>query len=426
MTTYLEYTDPQGIPVDRQKQLLTRMLRELEPDWKRVLLLPPDATRSKSGAGLITNILYAALASTAEVDIMPALGTHAPMSTREKAHMFGTAIPEDRFLVHDWRNNLYEAGRIPRETMREWSEGKIDDTVDVCVDRILTDGYDAILSIGQVVPHEVAGMANYTKNVCVGAGGADIINKSHYLGAVYGMERIMGRIDTPPRKLYNQAVKELLADLPLHFILTVVGEAGDEKQPVVKGLFAGDDDAAFLAAAEMSQRENITYLDRPIQKAVVYLPPDEFKSTWLGNKAIYRTRMAMADDGHLIVLAPGVSTFGEDAEIDRLVRKFGYRGTPATLDAVTADADLRANLGAAAHLIHGSSEGRFKITYCPGPDLSREEIENVGFEWGNFDEVSAVYHPEKLVSGWNDDPEGGKLFFIPNPALGLWAVEGSI
>jgi hypothetical protein len=88
-------------------------------------------------------------------------------------------------------------------------------------------------------------------------------------------------------------------------------------------------------------------------------------STWLGNKAVYRTRMAMADGGELIILAPGVKEFGEDHEIDRLIRKYGYRGTPATLAAVKANEELRNNLSAAAHLIHGSSEGRFNSPTAP-------------------------------------------------------------
>ncbi|MDD4622421.1 MAG: D-mannonate epimerase, partial [Kiritimatiellae bacterium] len=158
------------------------------------------------------------------------------------------------------------------------------------------------------------------------------------------------------------------------------------------------------------------------KKCVVYLDPAEFKSTWLGNKAVYRTRMAMADGGELLILAPGVKEFGEDAQIDALIRKYGYFGTPKTLEAVKANADLQENLGAAAHLIHGSSEGRFGITYAPG-HLTREEIEGAGFKYADVKAMMARYNPEMLKDGINVMPDGEEIFYISNPAIGLWSVR---
>jgi hypothetical protein len=155
---------------------------------------------------------------------------------------------------------------------------------------------------------------------------------------------------------------------------------------------------------------------------VVYLEPQEFKSTWLGNKSIYRTRMAIADGGELIVLAPGLKEFGEDAEIDRLIRKYGYLTTPEILQLTKENEDLQSNLSAAAHLIHGSSENRFKITYCPG-SLSREEIENVNFNYADLDEMLQKYNPHELKDGLNTMPDGEEIFYISNPALGLWAYK---
>jgi hypothetical protein len=169
---------------------------------------------------------------------------------------------------------------------------------------------------------------------------------------------------------------------------------------------------------------NFELVPEPITKAVVYLDPHEFHSTWLGNKAVYRTRMALADGAELIILAPAVREFGEDKTIDGLIRKYGYRGTPATLAAVEANADLAAELSAAAHLIHGSSEGRFTITWCPGR-LSREEIEGVGFNYGNYAEMSEHYNPDKLSHGYNR-LDGEELFFVSNPGLGLWAHQSRL
>ncbi len=391
---------------------------------RKILLLPPDLTRFNSNAGEITEIIYEMLSPKGvKIDIMPALGTHFAMTEREIRAMFGSKIPLERFLVHDWRNSLRRLGQVSSPLISEWSEGKLDYTVNIEVNKILFEGYDLILSIGQIVPHEVVGMANYTKNICVGVGGQDTINKSHFLGAVYGMERIMGRIDTPVRKLFNYGVQNFMHDLPINYILTVMQKNQKSGKMEMRGMYVGNDMETFSEGAKLSQKVNLDLLDKPLKKVVVYLDHEEFKSTWLGNKSIYRTRMAMADDGELIVLAPGLKEFGEDPEIDRLIRKYGYRGTPATLDAVKKNLELQNNLSAAAHLIHGSSEGRFKVTYCPGPGMSLENIRSVGFNAEPHDKMSNIYDHSKLKDGFNKMPDGEEIFFISNPGLGLWALK---
>ncbi len=387
---------------------------------KRILLLPPDITRFYSEAGSITAYLHAYLKGRgAVVHVMPALGTHTPMTEPQIRSMFGPDIPLADFLVHDWRNGVKKVGTLPATFIRELSGGQLDYAVDVEIDKAVTDGgYDLILSIGQIVPHEVVGMANYTKNVCIGVGGKDIINRSHFLGAVVDMEKLMGRTDTPVRRLLNHAFETFLGHLPIQFIMTVIG--GNHDKLALRGLYIGREEA-YRRACELSRQVNLNLLDEPLKKVVVYLEPGEFKSTWLGNKSVYRTRMAIADDGELIVLAPAVREFGEDKAIDGLIRKYGYVGTPATLKAVKDNADLGGNLSAAAHLIHGSSEGRFTITYCTRPEnLTQAEVEGVGFKWMSYDEAAARYDPEKLKNGFNVI-DGEKVFYISNPALGLWA-----
>lgn len=399
-------------------ELLDQMLATMAP-LKRVLLVPPDMTRYQSWSGTLTCLLYERLKGSCHIEIMPALGTHVPMTAEELDKMF-PGVPHDLFKRHDWRNSLVQLGAVPAEFIREVSEGRVEFPVQVAVNRLLVDGnWDRIISIGQLVPHEVIGIANQNKNIFVGVGGGDSINKTHYLGAVYGMERIMGRAQTPVRAVLNYAEEHFAQNLPITYLLTVRGkdEAG---KLVTRGLFAGDGQESYLKGAELARKVNLTLLDRPIQKAVVYLDPEEFKSTWLGNKSIYRTRMAIADDGDLIVLAPAVKEFGEDKEIDRLIRKYGYRGTPHTIQQVEQNEELQGNLSAAAHLIHGSSEGRFRITYCTGK-LTREEVEGVGFQFGNLDAMLQRYNPEKLRDGWVTLPDGEEIFYVSNPGQGLWS-----
>ncbi len=390
----------------------------------KVLAIPPDYTRLPSRAGELTEISWEYYDDRL-TDILPALGTHTPMTDDQISHMFGKT-PANLIRIHDWRNDVVTLGRVSAEIVEEVSEYKVHFDWPVQVNRLLVEGnFDLILSIGQVVPHEVVGMANYNKNVFVGTGGFEAINKSHYVGAVYGMERMMGRADTPVRRLFNYASENFAKQLPIVYVLTVVGVNKEGKQQTY-GLFVGDDFAVFDVAAKLSLEVNFQMVEKPLKKVVVWLDPTEFKSTWLGNKSIYRTRMAIADGGELIVLAPALKEFGEDRTIDRLIRKYGYFGTPHTLRAVEENAELQENLGAAAHLIHGSSEGRFSVTYCPGKEhenLSQEEIESVGFQWDDIDKVMQRYDPAKLSEGFNILPDGEEIYYISSPALGLWAYR---
>jgi nickel-dependent lactate racemase len=383
----------------------------------RVLAVPPDQSREHSRAGELTGYIYKHYGDRLKA-VLPAIGTHTPMRPDQIAHMFA-AVPQELFKVHNWRTDIETLGEIPAEFIREQSEGKLDYSWPAQVNKLISSGgFDLILSIGQVVPHEVIGMANFTKNILIGAGGREGINRSHYLGAVYGMERIMGRAENPVRNVLNYASDHFLRHLPIVYVQTVVGRKADGGL-AVRGLFIGDDIDCFLRAAELSLKVNFEILDKQITKAVVMLDPSEFHSTWIGNKAIYRTRMALADDAELIILAPGVHEFGEDKGIDLLIRKYGYRGTPHTLKAVKDNADLGSDLSAAAHLIHASSEGRFKITWCPG-HLTKQEIEGVGFSYGDLQQMTSKYDPQKLNQGWNV-VDGEEIFFIGNPGLGLWA-----
>lgn len=387
---------------------------------KKVLAIPPDFTRFYSYAGRITEMIYNDIPNKL-TDILPALGTHSPMTEEQINKMYGN-IPHDIFRVHNWRKDLATLGIVPGEFVEEVSEGKVKYDWPAQVNKLLVDGgYDLILSVGQVVPHEVVGMANYNKNIFVGTGGQEGINKSHFLGAAYGMERMMGRADTPVRKVLNYASDNFANHLPIVYILTVVGKTSSGELKV-QGLFIGDDYETFKLAAELSLKVNFVMLDKPLKKVIAYLDPKEFKSTWLGNKSVYRTRMAIDDEGELIVLAPGLKEFGEDKEIDRLIRKYGYKTTEEVLDYVDKNEELRNNLSAAAHLIHGSSENRFKITYCPG-SLSREEIESVNYNYAELDEMIKKYNPNELKDGFNIMPDGEEIFFVSNPALGLWAYK---
>mmetsp|Transcript_24791 Transcript_24791/g.69613 ORF Transcript_24791/g.69613 Transcript_24791/m.69613 type:complete len:589 (-) Transcript_24791:72-1838(-) len=482
-----------------------------------VLIVPPDFTRFPSHSGIITEMVaeyYNQIPSSSSspptttpakpsnFQILPALGTHAPMTATEIRKMFGSRLADKHettvegnssdgnsdplFVVHDWRNSVETIGHVEAKLVTDATHGMIQDQEwpaqlntlvwskrnELCQASTATEESasspsgvgsmkslpNLIISIGQVVPHEVLGMANYNKNLFVGVGGMQAINLSHFIGAVHGMEKLMGRGQNPLRHILNVASQKFLRspqDIHLWYILTVIGSADDDdddedpkdgknstvalaQQPPhvnMRGLFIGNDIACYNEACELSLQLNFILLSKEPKRMVVYLDPSEFHSTWLGNKAIYRTRMAIADQGQLIILAPGICKFGEDDQIDVLIRKYGYVGTKRILDCMKEEDDdpnnakkdpamsLRNNLSAVAHMIHGSTEGRFNVTYCPGR-LTKEEVEGVGFQYDDVNMlIKEEYDIAKLQSGWNVHPKTGEeLYFIKNPALGLWAV----
>ena len=422
---YYEIGSPEyELTADDLKKGLFEALDKLGARGK-ILVIPPDYTRFPSRAGELTEMTWQYYGDHL-TDVLPALGTHSPMTATQIAHMFGS-MPASLIREHDWRNDVVTVGVVPAEFVKEVSGGAVDFAWPAQVNKLLIEGnFDLILSIGQVVPHEVVGMANYNKNIFVGTGGVEGINKSHFIGAAFGMERMMGHADTPVRRIFNYASENFTQHMPIVYVQTVVGLDKTDGKIKTRGLFIGDDFEVFDKAAKLALLVNFEMLEQPLKKVVVYLDPMEFKSTWLGNKSIYRTRMAIDDGGELIVLAPALKEFGEDKEIDRLIRKYGYFGTPATMKACDEYEELRNNLSAAAHLIHGSSEGRFNITYCPGngpENLTQADIESVGFKYADIDEMTAKYDPAQLCEGLNKMGNGEEIFYISNPALGLWAFK---
>lgn len=414
----LSITAANGILKEERASAIRQAFSGLAGRVKKVLLLVPDATRPHSLAGQIAKDLYTLFSPTAWVDVLVALGTHVPMDRKDWERMY-SGIPFERMLVHHWRDEVKNLGEIPAAKVREVSGGLMDMEVPVEVNRhILDPSYGLIISIGQVVPHEVAGMANHTKNVFVGCGGAGFINASHMLGAVYGLENIMGLDRTPVRALFDYAAEHFTAHLPLCYVLSVTTTTDENTE--LNGLFIGQERQVFEEAVALSQQKNIVYLEKRVQTMVVRLDEDEFHSTWLGNKAVYRTRMAIKDGGELIILAPGVARFGEDEQVDLLIRKYGYRGREKVQSLVAEQVDLQENLSAAAHLIHGSSEGRFHITYCT-QHLTKEEVEGVGYRYLPYQE--AIQRYKGLDPGINTKSNGEEIYYVQNPALGLWMTK---
>ncbi|MCD7838238.1 MAG: lactate racemase domain-containing protein [Clostridiales bacterium] len=414
--------ETRGITLAQIEEMTDALLAQW-PGVKKVLIIPPDYTRCYSYAGILTQVLYRKLSPTATVHVMPALGTHMAMDERELRAFFGNVVPNEAILVHHWQTDTVRLGYVPAEVCAEISGGLFPEQIDVEVNHLLFDGgYDLILSVGQVVPHEVVGMANYSKNIFVGTGGREMINKSHMLSAICGMEKALGVVDSPARKVYDYAQRHFIdGKLPLVYLQTVTTRQGDEVR--LHGLYIGCSRRPFELAAALSQKLNICHVERRVKKLITYLDPEELKTTWVGNKGIYRTRMAVADGGELIVLATGVLAFAENEEIESLNSEYGNSGTAHILELYRQGA-FEGRLMSAAHLMQGSTEGRFTVTYATRPEnLSKEEIESVGYQWADYDEITKRYDPKKLREGFNILPDGEEVYFVGTPALGLWKTD---
>ena len=403
------------------QRLIDESQARLNRSLNRVLLLPPDLTRAHCGAGWITETIYKILSPTCDVHVIPTLGQHVPHTEEENKWMFGS-IPNDKIHAHDWRNGVTRVGVIPSSLVKESTNGVADWEIPVDLNTMtVTEKWDLIIHIGHVVPHEVLGFANHNKNYFIGLGGKETICASHMAAGVYGIENNLGNLITPLRACYNWAEDEFLSHLPDVYFQVVMAR-NQENKLVHTGVYVGDDLDTYLMAAKRSREQNITVFEKAIPKIVAVMQADEFRATWVANKAVYRTRMAMADGGELLIIAPGVERFGEQPEVDKLIRKYGYRPRNQILELYKKNSDMQDIAHATAHLVHGTSDDRFTIRYAPGK-LSKDEIESVGYAYADCGEMLKKYDPEKMKEGFNTMPDGEEVYFISTPSSGLWSTR---
>lgn len=420
MENIIRTTDcPEGLSPEDVQAALESLLAPMRGKLRKVLLLPPDYTRVYSGVGAITAQCYRMFSAFCQVDVMPALGTHDPMSEAEVLEMFEGAIDPGEILCHNWREDVVKLGEVPADVVRKATEGLFDEAIDVEVNRRLLDpSYDLIVSLGQVIPHEVAGIANYSKNIFVGCGGSRMIHRVHLMSAAWGIRRVLGEEHSVVRAIFDYAQENFIAQLPLVYLMTVSTPLDGVNR--LRGLYIGQGRGLFGQAAKQSAALNINVVERSPRKVVAYMDEKEFKTTWVGNKAVYRSCMLIASGGELVILAPGVRKFGEDMDNDALIRKHGYKGTRQTLEAMEADLALAASGGAAAHLMHGSPDGVFTVTYAV-QHLSQAEIESVGYQYQPLSEAMARYLPNGfLPDGFHRTADGEEYYFLGHPAAGLW------
>jgi nickel-dependent lactate racemase len=442
MSVYIEVEQPdEALDSREQFRLLAAGLEKAMgggKDLSRVAVISVDVTRLNGRSGDLVNYLY--VQGVNIENIFLSLGSHEFHSRAVNRKMFGD-IPESLFVNHNW-NDVTEVGRFPRSYLEELCSRPLDflpEEIPVELNTAFYEGmksgrYTCCLSFGPVFPHEVVGFSNGVKNRWVGIGGRHFLDASHsMMGLGYGMENTLGVLDTPLRKLLNRATEDFIPDFDIIDVLTVLG-ADEDGFPCVKGFFMGDDFETHAKAAALSEKLNVDYLDEAAEDVVVYLDPDEYKSFWLGNKAVYRTGMGIARGGRLHVLAPGVRSFSDSAEQgerERLIEEVGYKGLSHVRKCLESTPGLKDNLSVAAHCVHGSplmddgGDPLFEIIYYTNPNhMPRKRVENAGFKWGDYGQVEDVSLPDS--QGFHDNFGIGrskKVYFVPDPGMALLKVK---
>ncbi|HKS08553.1 MAG TPA: lactate racemase domain-containing protein [Pyrinomonadaceae bacterium] len=354
---------------------------------ERVLAIIPDKTRDDN-----TDLLFPiateflAQCGVAAFDALVAQGTHPPMSREQKLAKIGATSFAGRLFDHRWDvpEELTTLGELSAETVRELTGGLIEHAVSVSINKLLAPGvYDVVVLFGATVPHEVAGFAGGAKYFFPGVAGPELTHTTHWLGALAGIENIIGEVETPTRKLI-EAAADLIPARVISLNSVVSRDANGEL--VTYALFTGDFREAFRRAAEVSRQVHIRYTDRKYQTVVALLDP-HYDEMWVGGKASYKLGAIIEDGGELIIYAPHLTKISETH--GALIERYGYAPLEVVRDMLGASAELRENLCIAAHLVHVSYAGRsdehgrvvprYRITMATGLDEETCRRVNLGY-----------------------------------------------
>ena len=373
------------LAVDDLRGILCQALEVIRPG-ERVLAIIPDKTRDDNTHELfpIANE-FLQKRGAASFDALVAQGTHPPMSAAQKLSKIGNADFRGSLFDHRWDDpdELITLGELSVETVRELTGGLIDQAVPVSINKLLAPGiYDSVLVFGATVPHEVAGFAGGAKYFFPGVAGPELTHTTHWLGALAGIENIIGQVETPTRRLIEAA-----ADLiPARIISLNTVVSRNEGALVTYALFAGDIKDAFRRAAEVSRQVHIRYTGRKYKRVIALLDP-HYDELWVGGKASYKLGGIIEEGGELIIYAPHLTKLSETH--GELIEKYGYAPLESVRDMLGVSEELRENLCIAAHLAHVAYAGRldqhgkvvprYQITMATGLDEETCRRVNLGY-----------------------------------------------
>ncbi len=393
-----------GLDLSTLTEIVHQALDVIQPG-ERVLAIIPDKTRDDN-----THQLFPVASEflnkrgVALFDALVAQGTHPPMSESQKLSKIGGAGFSGQLFDHRWDQpeELITLGELSAETVSDLTDGLISQAVPVSLNKLLAPGiYDTVIVFGATVPHEVAGFAGGAKYFFPGVAGPELTHTTHWLGALAGIENIIGRVDTPTRRLIEAATD--LVPARIISLNTVVSR--NDGELVTYALFAGDIREAFRRATEVSRRVHIRYTDRKYKRVVALLDP-HYDELWVGGKASYKLGAIIEEGGELIIYAPHLTKLSETH--GALIEKYGYAPLESVRDMLGVSPELRENLCIAAHLAHVAYAGRlddegkivprYKIMMATGLDEETCRRVNLGYiDYRSFDYESLRFDPDSLI-----------------------------
>jgi lactate racemase len=383
------------------RDIAEQALETVSADAK-VLAVIPDTSRDDS-----THVLFPIIdeilrsKGVQRFDALVAQGTHPPISESEKLEKIGLESFAGRIFDHEWDNpdQLTQIGRLDADVAAKASGGAFAQSIDLTINKLILD-YDLILILGATVPHEVAGFSGGAKYFFPGISGAELTNATHWIGALAGIEKIIGRIETPTRHLIEQAADHITAEI-INFSSSVSRNPDD--QLVTHALFAGDLRLSFRRAAKISREINVKFIDRKYKRVIAVLDK-HYTDLWTGGKASYKLGGVIEDGGELVIYAPHLTKISETH--GAAIEKFGYAPIEQVKEWADGSHELQKNLCVAAHLAHVSYSGsgadpkkpKYKITMASGLNESLCKKIGLGFaDYRTFDLDAASNDPETLV-----------------------------
>jgi lactate racemase len=307
------------LSADEARAVVAQGLASLELDGRRLLVIVPDGTRTMPLPLMVEAIEAAAGSRVSALDYLVALGTHQPMTDAQLSRLFGRPVVNggfgrSRVFNHHWEDPATFAtlGTIPAAEIRELTGGRLDTSVEVALNRLIFD-YDQVLICGPVFPHEVVGFSGGNKYLFPGIAGGEIINFTHWLGALISNYHVIGAGYTPVRAVIDRAAR--LVNRPVACLALVV------THDALVGLFFGSPEAAWRDAAHLSAQTHIHYVPTPFSR-VLSVMPEMYDDLWTAAKGMYKMEPAVADGGEVIIYAPHITEVSYTH--GRLIDEIGY------------------------------------------------------------------------------------------------------
>jgi nickel-dependent lactate racemase len=399
-------------------EVVRRACEELRVEGKRVLTIIPDRTRTMP-MPLIFELLQQNLSGRAKAhDYLVALGTHQLMTDAELSQMIGCPVAngvcgESKILNHRWDipKTFVDIGAIPEAEVASVSNGLLSEEIVIRINRLIFD-YDQVLICGPVFPHEVVGFSGGNKYLFPGISGSDMINQTHWLGALLGSYNIIGTKSTPVRELIDRAAAQI--SIPISCLALVVSHEG------ASGIYFGSAIEAWKSAAKLSSEKHIHWIDKPFQRALSVMP-ELYRDMWTAAKGMYKAEPAIADGGEVVIYAPQITEFSYTH--GSCLEKVGYHCRDYFLKQWSGFAEVPR--GVLAHSTHLKGQGaydsatgvetpRIQVTLATGISEERCRAMNLGY-----------IDPRTIkLDEWRDrEHEGIKL--IPRAGEALYRVRGS-